>query len=290
MMLWGPGSLLPLPCMRSESGRPEGLSSYFVRLAVAHVVPTQVMALRVLPQVLDTVSGHNVLSGRRGIWMNGSGQWASALSRALEHLTLQDDLDRLTLHPWHRVLPPQRLLASVRRWCPQCYREMRLARGECWDPLLWSIAAVVCCTEHADYLSERCPVCQRLQPWLPRDTALGRCAWCGSNLDPGSVCPSAPGRERRASPRDLWMARVCADLVDAASRGDRIAAPAELARRLLRLLEALDEGNRSAFARRFGVSVSTPAHWLSTGIIRFEHLLRGCWRSSIHPGTLLLQI
>ena len=76
MTVWGPGSLLPLPCIGRGTERGEGLASYFVRLAGAHVVATNIMASAVLPHVLDTVSGRNVLSGRRGAWMNGNGEWA----------------------------------------------------------------------------------------------------------------------------------------------------------------------------------------------------------------------
>ena len=54
------------------------------------------------------------------------------------------------------------------------------------------------------------------------------------------------------------------------------------------LLHHLDEGNRSAFARRIDVSLPTPGHWIRTGVIRFDYVLRICWRASLPPTRLLL--
>ena len=93
----GPGSLLPLPSMGIGSPSTEGLASFFVRLAAAHVVPTNLMASTVPPGVLDTVCGHNVLSGRRGAWMNGTGRWVGSLASALACLTLQPHLSCFTM-------------------------------------------------------------------------------------------------------------------------------------------------------------------------------------------------
>ena len=50
-------------------------------------------------------------------------------------LTLQTGLRSLTMLPWQDVLFARSLLAPVRRWCPDCYAEMRREHGECWDPL-----------------------------------------------------------------------------------------------------------------------------------------------------------
>lgn len=289
MTSWARGSLLPLPPIGVGSARVESLASFFVRLAVVHVVPTNVMASTVLPAVLEPVSGRNALFGRRGAWMNGNGRWALALASALEHLTLQPGLDGLTMRPWHRVFPTPRLLSMVRRWCPECYREMRRDYEICWDSLVWALMPVVWCPVHSRRLAEQCPVCARSQPWLPRDTALGWCVWCGADLVcelPSEASPLRPWTG--VSLRERWEAEACGELVAIASRGESIVPPRELGRRLLTLLYHLDDGNRSAFARRFGVSLPTPGHWIRTGVIRFDFLLRICWRASVRPTSLLL--
>ena len=54
------------------------------------------------------------------------------------------------------------------------------------------------------------------------------------------------------------------------------------------MLDVLDSGNQSAFARRFGVALPTPRNWMRSGSIRFDYLLRVCWRTRLHPLALLL--
>ena len=75
---------------------------------------------------------------------------------------------------------------------------------------------------------------------------------------------------------------------EAAGRRDSIVLPRELGARVFALLHHLDDGNRSACARRFDVSLPTPGHWIRTGVIRFDYVLRICWRSSLRPTRLLL--
>ena len=141
---------------------------------------------------------------------------------------------------------------------------------------------------HGRRLSDQCPHCRRSQPWLARDTAIGWCAWCGSDLVLDSSSDDARAGAADLSSRERWMAEVCGDLVAAAGRGDGIVDPTELGRGILWLLDVLDERNRSAFARRIGASLPTPGHWIRTGAMRFDYLLRMCWRAALHPDRLLL--
>ena len=237
------------------------------------------------------VSGRNVLSGRRGAWMNGNGKWARDLSSVLERLTLQPGLDRLTMLPWRRVLPTPRVLAARRRWCRQCYRAMCEETGGCWDPLVWSLAPVVWCAVHGERLRSTCLTCERCQPWLPRDTRVGWCAWCGADLalEGGSDVKRGDPDPASVLRAERWAADVCADMVVAAGSGGVLATPAQVGDRIRSLLFLLDEGNQSAFARRFGVSLPTPRHWMRTGVVRLDYLLRVCWRLGLHPLDLVLE-
>lgn len=291
MTVWGPGSLLPLAPGGCGTSWAEGLASYLARLAGAHVLPTNVLVSRVLPEVLGVVSGRNVLSGRRGAWMNGNGKWARELSSVLERLTLQPGLDRLTMLPWRHVLPAPRVLAPRRRWCRHCYRAMREETGGCWDPLVWSLAPVEWCTVHGERLCFICPVCDRNQPWLPRDTSLGWCAWCGADLVDGEGQGAGSENFDPESVRvpERWAAGVCTDMVAAVGQGNVPARPRQVGERIRSLLFLLDEGNQSAFARRFGVSLPTPRHWMRTGVVRLDCLLRLCWYSGLHPLDLVLK-
>ena len=81
-----PWGIAAVGAVRARHGQSEALSSYFVRLAVAHAVPTQVF-VALLPDLLERVSGRNVLARRRGVWMNGAGEYAREVSACLARLT-----------------------------------------------------------------------------------------------------------------------------------------------------------------------------------------------------------
>ena len=240
---------------------------------------------------MSGVSGRNVLSGRRGAWMNGNGKWAAELCGLLERLTVQRRLDVLTMVAWRGVLPTPRVLSLTRQWCPVCYGTMRAECGECWDPLVWSLGAVLCCLEHGERLHTKCVSCLRKQPWLPRDTCVGWCAWCGVDLAAAGTQAGAEGPwdNPAVTVADRWRASVCGDLVawDDGESGPVVLA--NVGRRIEALLHFIDGGNQSAFARRMGVSLPTPGNWMSTGNVRFDYLIRICWRTGLHPLDLLVR-
>lgn len=269
----------------------EGLSSYVVRLAVAHLVPTRLFVAELFPRSIGCL-GRDAMLGRRGAWLNGMGATAGAVAAALEGLTLQPDLDRLTLRALRQTLPPGRVLSLRRRWCASCYREMRREYGECWDPLLWFLAPAVWCPLHRRPLREACRWCGRAQPWLARDTSVGLCAWCGNDLARRGRRPG-PGGARAAVPRVCaaarWESQVCADIVAAIAYGASPAAPADLMRKVAALAERHDGANNFAFARRLGVPLDTPRHWMRSGRPRLDHLLLIGRRLGVHPCSLLFE-
>ena len=281
---WPQESLLPLPQIGIGTRDCESLSGYLVRLAGAHVVPTRVLTARIFPAVLARL-GHvseRAVHGRRGAWMNGTGLWAQAVSDAFSVLTRQPHLARLTMLPWRHVLAPRSFLAPVRRWCPDCYADMRSTHGLCWDALIWSLTPVPCCPRHRRPLATRCPECRRPQPFLSSDTALGWCALCGSDL--GRVEAARCGQ--RVDPYDGWCADACADMVALASRGEAAASPLILKSRMLKIVEVIEGGNVSAFARRVGVTRNAVKHWLRQGTIHLDLLLLMSWCVGLKPADL----
>ena len=284
--------LCPLEPNGVGTGDVESLSSYLVRLAARQVLPTAVLAPRLFAGKLPSVSypGARNLYGGRGVWMNGMGRWARAIVSRLNEATSRDDLTGLTALPWQGVLAPGGLTANVRRWCPHCYRQMRSRHGECWDPLLWFLAPVTCCPVHAHALAMHCPGCGVVQPWLPHDTAVGWCAECGADL--AAAQPEA-GRGTLLPPRQIWMARVCADLCAAleamTKHPSRTATPRDFSRVVRHLVDTLDGGNRSAFARRIGVSVHSPSRWIASGTVSIDSLLRLCMQLGARPIHFLLR-
>ena len=279
---WHEGSLLPLEPVGVGTTCVEGLSSYVVRLAVAHLVPTRLFVAELFPRSFGCLA-RDAMLGRRGVWLNGMGSTAGEVAFALEGFTLRRGLERLTLRALRELLPPGRVLAQRRRWCPACYARMRRECGECWDPLLWFLAPVEWCLRHRRRLADGCPSCERSQPWLPRDTALGWCAWCGHDL----ACVAARPPSRRLRPHGRSDARVCADIVSAIAGGVAPADPATLARALVGLAKHHDDGNCFAFARRVGVPLDTPRHWMRGARPRLDHLLLMGRRLGLHPCSLL---
>ena len=282
MSTWGPGALLPLAPVGCGTLWVEGLSSYVVRLAVAHLVPTRLFVAELFPRSFGC-SPREAMLGRRGVWLNGMGKTAGGVASTLEMLTLQRGLERLTLRALRTLLPPGRVLAQRRRWCPACYTWMRREHGACWDPLLWFLAPARWCPRHRRALVELCPSCGRLQPWLARDTALGWCAWCGHDLAHAGARPAS----RRLGPHIRRNAMICADIVSALASGASPADPTDLTRALVALVQRHDNGNCFAFARRVGVPLDTPRHWMRSVRPRLDHLLLMSRCLGFHPCSLL---
>ena len=269
----------------------ESLSSYLVRLAGAQVLPTATFAVRHFGARLESVAydGARNLYGGRGVWMNGMGRWARGMVARLQDLTGRAGLAGLTALPWQGVLAPSGLTANVRRWCPCCYRDMRALHGECWDPLVWFLAPAAGCARHDRPLATHCWSCGVVQPWLPHDTAIGCCAVCGADL-----AVTAPAeRPGPVGAYDRWVAGACGDLCAAGQWAARnplaVVAQDEFSRTIRWLVDELDSGNRSAFARRIGVSVHTPSRWIGSGTIRLDSLLRLSARLGLQPVDLLLR-
>ena len=289
MTSWGPGVLLPLSPVGLGTPWVEGLSSYVARLAVAHLVPTRLLVAELFPRSIGCLA-RDAMLGRRGVWLNGMGATAHDVACALEGFTLQRGLERLTLRALHEHLPPGRVLALRRRWCPLCYSRMRRECGECWDPLLWFLAPARWCVRHRRWLVETCSSCGRGQPWLPRDTALGWCAWCGHDLASSRAGAGPMCVPSRRVARDVqWDSAVCADILGALSCGASPVSAAQLTRALVALAERHDGGNCFAFARRVGVPLDTPRHWMRSGRPRFDHLLLLGRRLGLHPASLLFE-
>lgn len=288
MIAWGRGALLPLLPKGLGTALIEGLSSYVVRLAVAHVVPTRLLLPELFSQAYGDIRREPML-GRYGVWLNGMGTTAQNVVRGLEDFTLQPMLDRLTLLALRELFPPRRLLAQRRRWCPLCYARMRAEHGECWDPLLWSLAPVLWCPWHGRALADVCVSCERTQPWLPRDTSLGWCAWCGHDLAGRRGFRRRAASARRIGSDDKWKTQVCADLVTALGRSESPVHRTQLVREVATLVQRYDGGNCSAFARRLGLSLGTSRCWVAGCRPRFDRLLFACCRLDHHPCSLIFE-
>ena len=133
----------------------ESLTGYVTRLAQQHCVTTRRLILNeIAPYLLkrtklsdyqtDNIS-HVLGIDTHRVALNGTGLMASNLVDALSTLTQNTKLHFLTLLTWGKVFPNRGLLHHQRTWCPLCYQEWHDNDKSIYEPLLWSIHAVVIC-------------------------------------------------------------------------------------------------------------------------------------------------
>ena len=164
----------------------ESLTSYIARLADAHSISVRNLLQCELLPCLEQSRIANPSNSVDYFWsdaaraLNGIGLLAKEWTQALQQLTLRNDLQYLTFLPWATVLTSQRLLKFHRAWCPECYLEWRADGQPIYEPLLWSVTAVLLCPRHQRYLVQICPYpdCQAKLPIFTSRFRPGYCTKC----------------------------------------------------------------------------------------------------------------
>ncbi len=114
-------------------------------------------------------------------WL-AAGQRVNRIVRALETLTLRQDLAGLTLLPWRQLFSLDHAFHIEPFWCPMCYQQWQESGAIYGEPLMWSLEGVDVCPQHHCYLQFWCLYCRRPQPFLRLDSRLGYCSSCGAWL------------------------------------------------------------------------------------------------------------
>lgn len=266
----------------------ESLSSFLLRLAAAHCVEmgtlfAQEIALLLndpyllksptepVPYALHLVKAiHSV---------NGLGSTLPRWVRAVETLTGQSQLQRLTMWPWERLFTPRALMRKTRAWCPDCLADNQTKNEPVYERLAWTLQTVTVCPVHARRLREVCPFCGGSAPVLTVRAQAGHCFRCAQWL--GTVLPSASAGSTPVE-QEPPSALVRASLV-----GELLATPTNLLPPLSSRLFAdlLDHyarqvtaGNVAAFARFLGFD------YLMTRALRY-----GANRPMLHVLITLLE-
>ncbi len=276
--------LYPLQPIGFGTPYVENLWSFLGRLADAHNLSSrQLMAYEVAPllggcrQIVPRMRQSSI----RGL--NGVGQCTGRIVKVLEDLTLRSDLRFLTLQPYARVLPQTGLLRGTRAWCPACYQKWQDAGAPLYDPLLWTIEAVVACPRHQRSLSVQCPHrrCGGHQYYLLGHRARpGYCSQCGGWLG------TKRGADRRfntdtvtaAAPEEhVWAAREVGEIIAAAPSlvvlPDRKIVAASLAACINRVAYR----SPYSFAKLLGVPCGQVSAWHTGGVLpRLAMLLSVC--------------
>ncbi|QMS92344.1 TniQ family protein [Nostoc edaphicum CCNP1411] len=267
----------------------ESLTSYVARLAKSHNVFLGVLISRELAPLIEKVyvktsagMGLRALFNRATA-LNGTGIMAKDFVQALEKLTLQKNLQFLTLLFWADVILPKELFRDNKSWCPVCYQEWNLSQKEIYDPLLWTISIVKFCPQHNKFLCERCPNCHQKISLLTWKTQPGYCSncggWLGKNSSTTSYIESHDSKylSKKELQWETWVAQVIGELI--ASTPYLASAPPKenIAKSLGRAIEIVTDGNIAAFASLVELPKNTVWMWQrGKALPRVDLLLKIC--------------
>jgi len=285
------------PRSRLHSLQPQGngtaliecLTSYVSRLAVSHCVsPAALLSSTIAPLIGKKYwLQDGARQRRRGSALsksynvharaiNGIGVIASDWVRALQTLTLRNDLAQLTMLEWERVFSHRNLLRAARAWCPACYDNWASSQQPIYEPLLWAFRDVEVCVFHQRRLQTSCPKCNRSLQWLSRSARPGYCekchAWLGTRAD-------AEGKFLTTEELQLqgWIVANLQDIISA-----RNYLPTPTTHRIKEALTLCVDGVSEGVMNRFSVLIGKPKNtvwgWLQGHcLVPLNDLLRLCY-------------
>ncbi|MEH2158869.1 TniQ family protein [Nostoc sp.] len=251
----------------------ESLTGYVARLAKSHNVFLGVLISRELAPLIEKVYVQTSAGmGLRALFnrataLNGTGIMAKDFVQALEKLTLQKNLQFLTLLFWADVILPKELFRDHKSWCPVCYQEWSLSQKEIYDPLLWTISIIKFCPQHNKFLCERCPNCQQKISLLTWKTQPGYCSNCGEWLGEDSPATSyiESFDNEYLSKKELqwqtWVAQVIGELIASTPYFASPPPKENIAKSLGRAIEIITDGNIAAFASLVELPKNTVWMW-----------------------------
>ena len=266
------------------TGDVESLLSYFCRLAVSHSTSTLSLSRTVAQRFQHDVDRNFDWHERQ---LSGIRESALTWSSALSAMTSVSRLDRLTFLPWRNVISQNGLsMVSKGQFCPQCLAEDQAAGRSPYYRLAWESKAVSVCHIHGTRLTQHCPSCGKDN--IRHAAAFvvpGWCTKCGEFL--GCQTPShldTSGIEKL----EHWKAEEIAKLLEAQQRLDAVPMRQDLLNAIQHIMDEMDGGRSSHFARRVGLSKSTVHHWLqSEGKPTLEMSMQVASQSGINLTALL---
>lgn len=181
--------LISLKPIGTGTPMAEGLLSYVIRLAAAHVV----LELDLLIRVLRWTRGNSPTLELLRVRSN-----AKRALMLLIQKTQQASLRYHTLFPLVPLLGRCIRLRPTRAWCPECLADMKRRGTILYDPLVWQIATVSCCVIHKRALDSKCPVCRSRLKMGRRFFRSGYCSECG-----GWLGTRTPGESSRCTEAEV---------------------------------------------------------------------------------------
>jgi TniQ len=262
------------------SGLIESASSYLMRLAAEHELPPGVVIIDSIGPALgrpkavgryhaDAHYFTSILSTSPGS-VNGRDAIARLFVMALESLTKRDDLQRLTLLPWARVLAKKGLMRPEQAYCPACLQEWQDREdAEPYYPLIWSISSVRSCGIHRIPLRTVCPepTCQAIQLPLTFWSRPGYCSklecgtWLGAALPEPEISNEADVPNRGQLDWDTWVWQQATDLLATSAIGTEQPTGVGIAEAISGIINSTTDGDGARFGRMIGIAKSVVCDW-----------------------------
>jgi len=271
----------------------ESLTSFISRLAIAHCLPPGVLMERLLNPLVNKTHGganlHKIYPFTNAL--NGPGEMAKNLVKALQALTLHDELRLLTMLPWFELFPSIHLLRSDRAWCSACYQDWLYRRQIIYEPLLWSLEAIKFCSFHRQRLLQQCPHCHKKNYFLAWHSRPGFCSkcqeWLGGFPEVKSSNQEEISKEELAL--EIWIVNTVGDFIASTSDLAFGLTKDKISKTLRMYVEHLTEGNIAEFARRVQVPKNTLWLWCKgNNRPTFTKLIEVCFRLEISLSNFLI--
>ncbi len=238
------------------TGEVESLLSYFCRLAVSHSTSTLSLSRAVAQRFEHDVEEQFDWYHRQ---LSGMGEAALTWSGALSALTSVPRLDRLTFLPWKDVISQNGLpILNKGQFCPQCLAEDLASGRTPYFRLAWESKSVTVCNKHRSRLTQHCPCCGKDNVRHAAAFVIpGWCTKCGAFL--GS---ETHDHLATIEPAELWRARQMGELLAVQDQMDALPQRQVLIDAVRHIIEEMDGGQSTRFAKRVGVSKATVHYWL----------------------------
>jgi plasmid maintenance system antidote protein VapI len=183
--------LFPLELAGLGTNNVEAFTSYLVRIANEHCLkPYTLISNEILPTLNKPYlfDQEQASAGKLGsswwkgisVTLNGLNPLTLTWVQSLNELTFSDSLIYSTFLTYRKILPYRGLIAGLKKWCPICYEEWRIAQHTMYDPLIWMVNPVQICPKHLLKLYSCCPFpdCQKTLTAISPHAYIGFCCHC----------------------------------------------------------------------------------------------------------------
>lgn len=270
------------------TAKVESLTGYITRLSEAHCVYPGILLERILAPIIQKKCGSATLHKIYNYTgtLNGTGVMASDLITAIEKLTEQENLSKLTLMQWSDILPSRYLLHRYRTWCPFCYENWYQQKHPIYEPLIWTLKLIKICPIHQIPLQNKCHHCHKNNFLLSWKSRSGYCSCCQKWLGYSQLNLINQSFSSNTLDWHIWVAKNLEDLLSLNLDLFVI----NISRSLNKIADEFTEGNIAALSRLLQMPKNTVWLWCKgKNKPSLESLLILCYRLKINLVDLLTE-